>query len=81
MFKLNKTQLKLYDALQGHPFWQDAFLAVCEKNGRKWRTALNDQFQHDSNVCFVEDKHLPYIRQLRNSTEIKKFDQLFFRVH
>ena len=76
--QLNKTQQKLYDALCGYPAWQAAFREVCLKNGRKWRSALAAQFMTDANVCFVDDKYLPYIRQIRNSTSIEKFDDLFF---
>lgn len=70
MIELNKTQQKCFDALRYNPMCQKAFLAVCEANGRKWKTALLKQFGTDANVCFIDNDLLPYIRQIRNKLSL-----------
>lgn len=69
MVKLNKLQQACLDTLGGNEAWEAAFVAVIEANGKWWKRALREQFLHDSNVCGVDDKHLPYIRQIRNGCE------------
>ena len=65
--KLNKLQTKVLATLGGNKDWEAALIAVIEANGKWWKRALSEQFLHDSNVCGVDDKYLPYIRQIRNS--------------
>lgn len=64
--QLSKAQQKLNAALAGRPDWQEAFIAVIAANPRKWRQALRKQFACDQNVCGVDNKYLPLIRQIRN---------------
>ena len=72
--KLNKIQQRCYDILAPRSDWQAAFLSVCEKNGRYWKCALCAQFLTDANVCHIEKRMLPLIRQIRNESDI--FDVL-----
>lgn len=72
--KLNKTQQRCYDILAPRADWQEAFSAVCEHNGRNWKRALCEQFMTDANVCGIDNKYLPLIRQIRNESDI--FDAL-----
>ena len=69
MVKLNKLQQACLATLRGNKAWEAAFIAIIEANGKWWKRALREQFLHDSIVCGVDVKHMPYIRQSRNGCE------------
>lgn len=74
--KLTKQQQRIFTAMKGHPEWQDAFIELIEKNGRRWHDALTSQFMTDANVCGISSKKLCYIRQIRNSHTLDIFSML-----
>ena len=66
MKQLNKIQTRCLNAIQNDNC-KLAFLALIERHPRYWKRALFEQFATDENVCFVHNKFLPCIRQIRNA--------------